>query len=225
VRTPAWLLLLLLPAAPAQGQHRDLHVRAGLFGFWSHRDAKFLDSDSTGRGTALQGGGEVSLRWRSLLGLSARVFGGSFSADGANDAAVGDVSNLDVQLAAGPSLLNARVGFGRRAFSGAFGARPWSFARLGAGTAFPLGIRGLDLELSAVFYVAVSDAAGNDGSRGREAELRLTYEPPRFLPFPVDLTLGYRYERFTVEASDATGGDRPEKIASVLFGAGVRFPP
>jgi hypothetical protein len=108
----------------------------------------------------------------------------------------------------GPPVVHARIGYGRRAFTGAFGTRPWSSIRVGAAAEIALGSSGLRAAASVGFNLGLG--GGNGG--GREIETRLIYRPSRV---PLWFTIGYGVERFTADG-------RPETVAGVVLGSGVR---
>ncbi len=212
---------MLYPAS-ALAQQGDLELNVGVLGLWTEREATLAGSEDSE--TALQGGAELFVRWRSVLGLSARLYGGDFSGDQVT-AASGDLTYLNADLFAGHPLLSWRVGFGRRSLSGAFGTSNWSFVRVGGSSTIPAGIAGLELNLAGTIYVDVGGIGAGAGS-GRDAEVDLSYRPPGLArSVPLYFILGYRYEQFTFETSQMAGGNRPEKLRSLVLGAGMAFAP
>lgn len=200
-----------LASAAAQGEGR-LELRAGGMTVLSHRAAMFEGSVGTGSGT--MAGVELLAR-RRYVGLQARLFGGTFAADSGSEAS-GRISVGDVRLIAGPRFLSAELGYGRRAFSGAFGSRSWPVTRVGLRSSLTIGGSGLSTELSVTYSLALGGGDGTGQAKGREAETRLIYLPSWL---PAYVGLGYRHERFTVSAMDT----RPEEVSGIVLFAGVRL--
>lgn len=213
-RLPAVLVIVFLlgTVLPPPGAAQSVDARLGVVGLVSTRHAVFDDAVGTASGTLAGGELLVRMRW---VGVSARLFGGSFAAD-SGTAAVGDVHNGDLRLLVGPPALSGDIGYGRRSFAGAIGPRAWSFVRLGARSVIAIGGTGLDGELRVAYYVGVDGGSSGGGGSGREVETRLTYGPPRL---PLYLGVGYRFEAFTVQDPAA---ERPEEVGGLLFTAGVR---
>lgn len=211
-RAPGVLAVLLGTVLPQLLAAQSLDARMGVVGLVSRRHAVFDDAVGTASGTLAGGELIVRLPWAGVL---ARLFGGSFAADSGTQA-VGDVHNSDLRLLLGPPVVSGDIGYGRRSFAGAIAPRRWSFVRLGARSALPLGGSGLEGQLGVAFYVGV-DGGSVGGGSGREVESRLTYTPARV---PLYVGVGYRYEHFTVRDPAV---DRPEEISGLLFTAGVRL--
>jgi hypothetical protein len=186
---------------------------ANVFSYLSRRNATL--EQQVGQSSGAMTGVELAVSW-NMLGATARMFGGSFSAD-VGDEAVGEVSRADVDLRAGPKIIAGQIGYGIRSFTGAFGTRRWSFVRVGARSAVSLGETGLRASLAAATYLGVSSSHDTGGGSGGEAETRLTYQFPSW---PLYAALGYRIERFTVEDTVYT---RPEETSGVLIAVGVRL--
>ena len=195
--------LVALPGAAAAQERGE--VRAGVVVSLARRGATFDGGAGNGGGTLL--GGEVRARFGLVAG-AVRVGGGGFSPD-SGLAAGGDIHRADIDLLVGPPVVHARLGYGRRVFTGAFGTRPWSSIRLGLASEVPLGSSGLRGSMTVGFNLGLGE--GNGG--GREVETRLTYSPPRI---PLWFAVGYGVERFTADG-------QPETVAGVVLASGVRF--
>ena len=124
-------MALSLVCAPAAAQ---IDIRGGVTGYFSHRSAT-LEGEA-GRGSGTMAGVELTARSK-FVGGSARLFGGSFSAD-IGEEAVGDIGRADLGVIAGPTYIAAELGYSLRSFTGAFGTRRWSFVRLGGRSALSL---------------------------------------------------------------------------------------
>ncbi len=196
-------LVAALLSSAAAAQERG-EVRAGALVSLSQRGATFAGSSGNGSATLLSG--ELRARFGLFAG-AVRVGGGEFAPD-SGVAAGGDIHRADIDLMIGPAALHARVGYGRRAFTGAFGTRPWSSIRLGAASEIPLGSSGLRAGVT----VGVNLGLGEGNGGGREIETHLIYSPPRI---PLWFAVGYGMERFTADG-------RPETVAGLLFGSGIR---
>ena len=196
------LAVLLVGAADAQ---ESGEVRAGVVVSLAQRGATFAGAAGNGSGTML--GGELRARFGLFAG-AVRLGGGEFSPD-SGIAAGGDIHRADIDLMVGPPIVHARVGYGRRAFTGALGTRPWSSIRLGAASEVPLGSSGIRAAVSVGFDIGLGE--GNGG--GREIETRLIYRPDRL---PLWFAVGYGMERFTADGS-------PETVAGVVLASGVRL--
>ena len=138
--------------------------------------------------------------------------------------ATGQIDYFHADVLLGPPVVRARVGYGRRAFSGAFATRQWSFMRVGASSSFPLGVPGLGFALYGAIYVNVDGSVANTEGSGREAEARLDYLPKGLVwKVPLYLSVAYRYEQFTARADPLVGGNRPERTRNLIIAGGVRF--
>ena len=216
--TRRWVILgctLALAAAPfarATAQSK-LELRAGAVILQAQRAAMFEGGVGTGSGR--MAGGELVAR-RRYVGLIARLYGGTFAGE-SGSAATGRVSMGDVRLLAGPRFLAAEIGYGRRAFTGAFGSRSWPVGRVGIRSALAIGGSGLSTDISVTYSLAMGGGDGTGQATGREAETRLIYIPPTK---PIYIGLGYRHERFSMSSPSDT---RPEEISSIVFAAGVRL--
>ena len=222
--------------------------RGGVLTFFSRRNATL--AGQVGRGTGVHPGAEISMWWpgflvratssksKSVLGVTdfgiyGRVHGGGFSSEPAQGTpgpeAAGQINNADLELYAGRRVLHARVGYGLRSFTGSLGTTRWSFVRLGARSSFSLGNSNeFEVTVGAAFYLGVNGGAGGSG---REGETRLTFVPrcgnnptTSWLCRRIFGILAYRFEQFTAHADAAAGGNRPEEIASVIIGLGIRTP-
>ncbi len=204
------LALSLLSVWPAAAQ---IDLRGGVTGYFSHRSAML--EGQAGRGSGTMAGIELAARSK-FVGGSARLFGGSFSAD-LGDEAVGDIGRADLSVLAGPTYVAAKLGYAQRTFTGAFGTRRWSFVRLGGQTVVPLGATGLDASVSAAVYLGVTGSHDTGKGSGRDLETRLTYTSSSL---PLYVALGYRFERFI---ADDAGEARPEEMTGLVVVAGVRL--
>lgn len=214
-----WLCPLLSVTALAFMPHEHavaqgaVELRAGGVTMLSHRAAMF--EGNVGTASGIMPGGELLVRLR-YGGLAARLFGGAFSADSGSEA-VGRVSAADVQLLVGPRFLTADIGYGRRAFSGAFGDRSWPFARFGLRSTLAIGASGLSAEFSLAVYAGLGGGDGAGKGSGREAETHLVFTPARM---PLYVGLGYRHERFTVSSPVDI---RPEEVTGIVLAVGMRL--
>lgn len=181
-------------------------LEVGAFGLVARRSAAF--DGSVGTANAFETGMVLRAGLRHV-GLSARLFGGSFPGD---SAAGGKLANGDVTVSGGWPALAAAVGYGRRGFTGAFGSISWSFWKAGVQSDLALGSSGLHAQLALATYVGVSR-----GASGKEGETRLIWEPART---PVYLSLGYRIEQFTVQSG---GGPTPDDVSGLVLAAGWRW--
>ena len=197
----------------AAAQTPGIELRGGVTGYFSRRSAML--EGQAGRGSGTMAGIELAARSK-FVGGSARLFGGSFSAD-VGDEAVGDIGRVDLSVLAGPSYIAAKLGYALRTFTGAFGTRRWSFVRLGGQTVVPLGATGLDASVSAAVYLGVAGSHDTGKGSGRDLETRLTYTSSSL---PLYVALGYRFERFV---ADDAGGARPEEMTGLVVVAGVRL--
>ena len=207
------LALGILSSSQATAQLGSIDLRGGVMGYFSERSTT-LDGDA-GRGSGTLAGVELAARSK-FVGASARLFGGSFSAE-VGDEAVGDIGRIDLSVLAGPSYISGELGYALRSFTGAFGTRRWSFVRLGGQSTLPLGSTGLHASVSAAVYLGVSASHNTGNGSGRDLETRLTYTASSL---PLYAALGYRFERFT--ADDATD-TRPEEMSGVVLVVGARL--
>ncbi len=208
-----WVLLYVLLPSDVVGQLGDIELRGGVMGYFSQRSTTLDESAGSGSGTLA--GIELAARSK-FVGASARLFGGSFSAE-VGDEAVGDIGRMDLSVLAGPSYISGELGYALRSFTGAFGTRRWSFVRLGGQSTLPLGTTGLHASVSAAVYLGVSASHNTGNGSGRDLETRLTYTASSL---PLYAALGYRFERFTVD--DATD-TRPDEMSGVMLVVGVRL--
>jgi hypothetical protein len=206
----AVLVAAIASALPVLAGHAQggVEIRVGGIAMPSHRAAQF--GGAVGTGSGLMPGGEVLLRLR-YVGLTARLFGGAFSADSGTEA-VGTILAGDVRALVGPRVVAADVGYGRRAFSGTLGSRSWPFARVGLRSTVALGASGLAAEVRAAYYAGL----GNSGASGRDFETRLVWTPSHL---PLYVGVGYRFERFSTAS---TPEDRPEVVHGLVLAAGLR---
>lgn len=181
-------------------------LAVGAFGLASRRSAAF--DGSVGTANAFMTGVSLGASLR-YVGVSARLFGGSYPGD---SAAGGKLANGDLTISGGWPVFAGMLGYGRRGFTGAFGSISWSFWRAGVQSDLALGSSGLHAQLSLATYVGVSR-----GASGKEGETRLTWEPSGA---PVFITLGYRIEQFTTVSG---AGPVPDDVSGVLLGAGWRW--
>ena len=97
VAVTAGLLFALIPGQAA-AQAGGLEVKGSVLSYLSRRAATL--EQQVGRSSGTMTGLELAAGWR-LISATARVSGGSFSAD-AGEEAVGEVSRAEIDLNAGP---------------------------------------------------------------------------------------------------------------------------
>jgi hypothetical protein len=206
-------VLAAAPAPPPLAGQARLDARVAVFGTLAKRNAAFAGSVGTASGTLT--GMELSAH-RPWVGISARLFGGTFTAD-SGTAAAGKVANGDLRISVGQPVISGVLGYGRRGFTGGLGTISWSFIQFGVRSTVPLGSTGLEASFAVSLYGGVKNIGGAGKGSGKEAMTALTFLPARA---PFFVMLGYRIEQFT-----ATGGsgDRPEDVGGIVLGGGFRL--
>jgi hypothetical protein len=210
------LLFSTLAFHGIEAQQNGFGVRVGGLGFISKRSAAF-NGDSVATESGMMKGLAGFARYR-FVGLSARVWGGSFGAQSSATAASGKIANADLSLLVGVPAGSVEVGYARRGFTGALGTITWSYITLGGRAEVPIGSTGVHAGASVAGYARVEEVGGSGTGRGAEGETSLAYIPARL---PVYLWFGYSIQRFTVR--NAAGEKAPEQISGIFISLGFRF--
>ena len=205
-------LVLTAAFVPVRARAQGLGVQANGVAVLAKRNAAL--GGAAGSGTATMTGFEFGFH-AGWFGLRAQVLDGKFPGQSAVPST--EITSGEARISLGARAFSVEGGYGRRAFTGQLGSQQYAYGLAGARSTLDIGGTGISATLAGALYVNAGSVAGSKVT-GAEGETALTWSPRHV---PIFVTVGYRYEQFTVGTS---AGDRPDEISGVVLSAGLRLP-
>lgn len=207
---PVTVLVLLLFAI--QGAAQGQTMRFGIGGYVIQPRLGVAHAELTELMTGTWGGGAARIALGPLALRGSLAAGPLRSADTTTAVArEGAEANAEAELwvAGGLALIG---GLRTRGYTSTVGKQVWRILRTGIRLHGPLGTERVRAWLTASYMPSVTVTKRGKPRMAFETDIGLAVAPPRV---PVELALGYRFERFDFGQAD---GSRVEELASFYVG-------